>query len=159
MKHYLLVACLFCAAACKNEAGNNGPATDPAVVITNDTIPETRPSVSQKPVASYSEPIPDELNDWKFALAVYETPKTFQFILRVRYKELRISDSLPIPNFGNWPRVELRKGPEPLSCIIGFLDKKGEFRPYRKAAIRHEQLKLTKLASYYVGVYKTRQKQ
>jgi hypothetical protein len=157
MKNYLLLSCLLFVLSCKNES-NNSPAKDSTIVISYDTIPAARSFVSQKPVASYSESVNDELNNWKFAVSVYETSRTFHFILRIQYKELRISDSLSIPNFGIEPRVELRKGPEPLSCIIGFLDKKGEFKPYRKAAIKNEQLKLTRLASYYVGVYRTPQK-
>jgi hypothetical protein len=157
MKNYLLLSCILLAFACNSGPDNASDAKDSTIVVTNDTIPETRKSVSQQPVASYSEPVKDELNDWKFAVSVYETTKTFRFILRIQYKELRMSDSLPIPNFGTWPKVELRKGPEPLSCIIGFLDKKQEFKPYRKAAIKNDQLKLTKLASYYVGVTRTRQ--
>jgi len=157
MKNYLLLSCILLASACNSGPDNTSDANDSTIVVSNDTIPETRKSVSQQPVASYSEPVKDELNDWKFAVSVYETTKTFRFILRIQYKELRMSDSLPIPNFGTWPKVELRKGPEPLSCIIGFLDKKQEFKPYRKAAIKNDQLKLTKLASYYVGVTRTRQ--
>lgn len=135
-------------------------AADPAqpTVVNNDTIPETRTVVKQTAVASYSQPVPDELNDWQFAVQVYETKKTFHFILRMQYKELRITDSLHIPNFGIQPGVELKKGPETYSCIIGFRDKKGEFREYKKAYVKNERFKFTTLNHYYVGSYKTPQK-
>jgi hypothetical protein len=156
MKNYLLLSCILLVSACNSGPDNASASKDSTIVVSNDTIPEARKSVSPQPVASYSEPVKDELNDWQFAVSVYETAKTFRFILRIQYKELRMSDSLPIPNFGTSPKVELRKGPEPLSCIIGFLDKKQEFKPFRKAFIKNDQLKLTKLASYYVGVTRTK---
>ncbi|MBV9986200.1 MAG: hypothetical protein JO301_00860 [Chitinophagaceae bacterium] len=153
MKRYALILLLF-AAACQThtETSADKPKT---IIISNDTIPETRSSVNRAPVASYSEAVKDELNDWKFAVAAYETPLTFRFILRMQYKELRISDSLKIPNFGMQPKLEIRKGSEPLSCIIGFFDTKGRFKEYKKAAIKNEQLKLTTLNNYYVGSYRT----
>jgi hypothetical protein len=145
---------LVLTAACQanNTTTKDQPAT---VVISNDTIPETRSKPNPAPVADYNEAVKDDLNNWKFAVSAYETPLTFRFILRIQYKELRISDSLKIPNFGIQPKVEIRKGKEPLSCIIGFLDKKGQFKEYKKVAIRNEQLKFTTLNSYYVGSYRT----
>ncbi len=134
---------------------NKSGSPEPAVVITNDTIPETRASVNTTPIASYSEPVKDELNNWKLAVTAYETKRTFHFVLRMQYKELRVTDSLHIPNFGIRPVVEIKKGPEPLSCIIGFLDKKGQFKDYKKVSIKNDQLKYTTLNSYYVGSYRT----
>jgi hypothetical protein len=150
----VVLGILALAAACQanNTTTKDQPAT---IIISNDTIPETRSKPNPAPVASYSEAVRDDLNDWKFAVSAYETPLTFRFILRIQYKELRISDSLKIPNFGMQPKVEIHKGKEPLSCIIGFLDKKGQFKEYKKVAIRNEQLKFTTLNSYYVGSYRT----
>lgn len=141
-------------AACGQQQDKH-PAADSSKpgVISNDTIPETRTTVKNEPVAGFSQPIKDELNNWKFSVQVYETRRTFHYSLRVQYKELRISDSLTIPNFGTMPKVELRKGPEPYSCIIGFIDKKGDFREYRKAFINsNDQLRIKTIHSYYVGV-------
>ena len=134
------------------------PTADSTIVINNDTIPAIRKMVKRDPVAIYSERLSGEkLNDWNFAVLVYETERTFHYLLRLQYKELRVSDSLQIPNFGTQPRVEIRKGKEPLSCIIGFLDKKDNFKEYKKVSIKGDRLKLSTLNSYYVGVYRTKQ--
>jgi hypothetical protein len=154
MLFFLLMAMVSCG---QNE-NKDTTGADSTIVITNDTIPEVRPSVKTAAVASYSEKVKDELNDWKFAVSAFETKRTFHFILRMQYKELRVSDSLHIPNFGIQPVIEIKKGPEPLSCIIGFLDKKGQFKDYKKVAIKNEQLKFTTLNSYYVGSYRTPKK-
>ena len=44
-----------------------------------------RGKISSEPVANYSEPVKDELNDWKFAVAAYETKRTFHRQLPVEY--------------------------------------------------------------------------
>ena len=84
--------------------------TDSTIVVSYDTIPEIRKSVKEEPVAEYSEPIPDELNEWKFEVSAFETKHTFQYLLRMKCKEVRVTDSLKIPNFGIQPRVAIRKG-------------------------------------------------
>jgi hypothetical protein len=118
-------------------------------------IPERRTVINPRPVATYSEAIKDELNDWKFAVSIFETKRTFHYTIRIQAKEVRVSDSLNIPNFGIEPKVELRKGKEPLSCIIGFRDKKNEFKEYRLVSFKNDQLHFKTLNNYRVSSYKT----
>lgn len=146
---------LLLLAGCVNNDTISDTGADTAVVVSYDTIPATRNSIQSSPVATYSEKIADELNDWKFAVTVYETRKTFQYTLRIQAKEVRVSDSITIPNFGIQPTVVLQKGKEPLSCIIGFLDKKEEFKPYKMVSFQNDRLRVRTIASYYVGSYKT----
>lgn len=146
---------LLLLAGCVNNDTISDTGADTAVVVSYDTIPATRNSIQSSPVATYSEKIADELNDWKFAVTVYETRKTFQYTLRIQAKEVRVSDSITIPNFGIQPTVVLQKGKEPLSCIIGFLDKKKEFKPYKMVSFQNDRLRVRTIASYYVGSYKT----
>lgn len=154
---YLLTLLLL--AGCANNDTTNDAHADSTVVISYDTVAATRNTVQSNPVATYSEKIADELNDWKFSVTVYETKKTFRYTLRIQAKEVRVSDSLTIPNFGIQPTVVLQKGKEPLSCIIGFLDKKKEFKPYKMVSFRNDRLRVRTIASYYVGAYKTQQKE
>lgn len=118
--------------------------------VTNDTIPETRNTIKSEAVASYSEPVKDKdkLNNWKFAVELYETPAMFKYLVKIEYMALNEKDTVTIPNFGILPQVEVRKGPEPLSCIIGFLDKTGEFKPYKQVAVEDKNLKITTLRHY-----------
>jgi hypothetical protein len=138
-------------AACRNGDQPAPPGQD-TTVISYDTIPEIRNTVKTAPAASFSIPVKDELNDWKFAVYAYETRQRFRYLLRMQYKELRVTDSINIPNFGIEPRIGLRKGPETYSCIIGFYDKKGEFREYKKAFVQNDQFRFTTLKRYYLGV-------
>lgn len=143
-------------AGCASDSPVSETGSDSTVVVSYDTIPETRASVKTAPAASYSEPIPDELNNWTFSVSLYETRQTFRYTIRVQAKEVRITDSLTIPNFGIQPTVAIRKGGEALSCIIGFLDKKQEFKPYKKVSFKKDRLQIKTTNSYYVGAYKTK---
>ena len=144
--------------ACQSPGTRNVSTGDPTIVVNYDTIAEQRTTVKKDAVAEYSERLGgDNLNDWKLSVNVHETQLTFQLIIRIQYKELRVSDSLKIPNFGIQPKIELRKGKEPQSCIIGFLDKKGAFKEYKLVSTKNDRLKINQLASYYVGVYRTKQ--
>ncbi len=129
---------------------------DSTTYTTNDTIPTYRKTINRKAIASFSKNIPDELNKWVFQIAIYETKETFKYLLHIKYKELAITDSLRIPNFGIVPKVMLKSGTEPFSCIIGFADKKGDFKEYRKIFIENERLRIVSLKSYFVGVYQTK---
>ena len=149
---FLLILLIACNQADKDPAASK----DSTTVITYDTIPEVRTSVKTNPVAEYSEPIKDELNKWTFSVSLYETERMFHFTMRIRCKEVRVSDSVNIPNFGIYPKVGIRKGKEPLTCIIGFFDKKGEFREYRKVSFKNEQLHLSTVNNYAVGIYHTK---
>ena len=140
--------------ACKNNTANT-PENDTTTVIQADTVPVTRAVVSNKPAASFNEKVPDELNDWKFSVEVYETKNTFEYIAQVQYKEVRTSDKLTIPDLGIMPKIEIHKGNTPLSCIIGFADKKGQFMPYKAVYVKNEQLKISTLNYYRVGKYRT----
>ncbi len=156
MKHYsfLLLLALLC---CNKPKNNNESAAtndgDPTKAI-NDTIPLTREKVENSPIASYSEKVKDDLNDWRLAVDVYETKQTFKFLMKIEYMAQEAEDTLTIPNFGIMPKVEVRKGREKESCIVGFLDKQGEFKEYKLIALKEKQLKISTLKYYGRARYK-----
>lgn len=145
---------LIVAVACNQPADTT--TKDSTTVVSYDTIPEIRTTVKTTPAAEYSEPIKDELNDWKFAVALYETKRTFHYTVRIQAKEGRVTDSINIPNFGIAPKPAIRKGKEPLTCIMGFLDKKAQFMPYRQVSFTNDRLRIRTVQSYSVGAYRTK---
>lgn len=151
MKYFAFLFLL--AAACsqqeKPDQAGNGTET-----VVNDTIPEMREDVASSAVASYSEKVEDPLNDWKFAVEVYETPATFRFLIKIRYMEVEGEDTLKVPNFGIMPKVQLKKGAEDRSCIVGFLDKNGIFKEQKLVAVKNNQLKISTLRHYARTRYK-----
>jgi hypothetical protein len=147
---------LFIVAVACNQPADNSITKDSVTVVSYDTIPESRATVKSTPAAEYSEPIRDELNNWKFAVSLHETKRTFHYTVRIQAKEARVSDSINIPNFGIAPKVEIHKGKEPLTCVIGFLNKKNEFMPYRQVSFTNDRLRIRTVQSYSVGAYKTK---
>jgi hypothetical protein len=124
------------------------------MVIVNDTISETRNNAKSGAVASYSEPVKDKLNNWKFSVDAFETNQTFKYLLKIQYKELRVEDTLTVPNFGIQPTVALQKGPEDLSCIVGFKGKEDEFKEYKKVFVENGQLRITTIKAYRRTLYR-----
>lgn len=143
------------AAACDEQAKEN---KDDQVAESNtkpltSLIPETRDSISKQPVAEHVEKVDNPLNDWYFSVKVYETPKTFYYLVKLRFEEVVGVDTLKLPNFGRLPKPVIQKGKEKYSCIIGFLDKENKFREYKKAYVQGTRLKITALKHYAVATY------
>lgn len=136
-------------------AANNSQDSVPEKVVVNaaSAIPLYRDTVSQEPVAGYRVKTDNPLNDWYFSVKVYETKKTFQYVMRLQFEEISGTDTLKLPNFGTNPQPEIRKGPERYSCIIGFLDKDKQFREYKKVYVVGDKLKITALKHYAVATY------
>lgn len=137
---------------CDNSSEKTKSPEETSVVIPADSISELRSTVRKEAVVSHQQKVPDEFNDWKFAVQLYETERRFHYTVRMQYKELRITDSINIPNLGKEPILEIQKDSQPYSCTIGFLDNKGVFKPYYRANVKKEQLRFKKIAAYGVGV-------
>ncbi|MCF0043298.1 hypothetical protein [Dyadobacter fanqingshengii] len=146
---FLLLTLFACNQNTKNKDGQESG-------IVNDTIPAERKVVENSAVASYTEKVKDPLNDWRFSVDVYETKSTFNFLVKIKYKELDAEDNIKIPNFGIMPKVEVRKGKEELSCIIGFLDKSGEFKEYKLVQVKNQELKISTIKHYARTLYKVK---
>jgi hypothetical protein len=152
----IIISCLF--VACNNTE-NVKSESDTVVIIKTNSVVETREKPNSAPVANYSEAVDDGVNyanGWKFSASLFETKYTFKYLIKMQYKELRETDTLLIPNLGAMPKVAIQKGESARSCIIGFFDKKGNFKEYKKLIVRNEQLKLITLQSYSVGVVRSK---
>lgn len=127
--------------------------TDSASASSTDpsAIPEERTIVKKEPVAQYSERTDNPLNEWYFSVALYETPRTFHYLMKLQFEEIRGDDTLRLPNLGIAPVPVIRKGPEKYSCIIGFMDKDNQFREYKKVYVKDDRLKVTALRHYAVS--------
>lgn len=162
MRLILFVLSCFYLAGC-GEAGtsnNSGDATNgkdsaqaPVVVNAASAIPLYRATISKEPVAAYRVKTDNPLNDWYFSVKLFETKKTFHYVMRLQFEEITGTDTLKLPNFGTNPQPEIRKGPEQYSCIIGFLDKDKQFREYKKVYVVGDRLKVTALKHYAVATY------
>jgi hypothetical protein len=118
---------------------------------TAGAIPEYRKTIRKEPVAEYREKVNNSINDWYFSVQLLETSRTFSYLIRMQYEEVRGEDTLKIPDFGVAPKPEIHKGKTPYSCIIGFLDKENKFLEYKEVSVKNgNELKLTTLNHYSV---------
>ena len=140
--------------SCHSAGNNNNPqATDsvskPNVVNPADNIPEFRKEVKTDAVASYKEKTDNPLNDWYFSVSLYETPTTFNYLMKLQFEEIRGEDTLRLPNLGIYPKPVIQKGKDKYSCIIGFMDASNQFREYKLVHVENgNNLKVTTLKHY-----------
>ncbi len=157
MRAYIFLSGLLFFLSCKNPEEEIVVKSD-TTVIRKDTIAENRINPSSKPVATYSVPVDDgvgNMNNWKFAVNIYETAKTFEYKVNIQYKEIRSSEIVQIPNFNILPVVAIQPGKNAMSCIIGFNDARGEFKDYIQVSVSNDQLKFKKINNYKVRKYST----
>src|SRR3982750_1014787 len=92
-----ILALLFLCASCNNNKEQTSSA---------QTMSLERSNPSLTPVATFSEDVTTEtgkLNNWKFAVTLYETHQTFTYRIQIQYDELNVTDSLQFPNLGFTP--------------------------------------------------------
>ncbi|WP_207515571.1 hypothetical protein [Longitalea luteola] len=161
MKRRNLLLCCLLAAGCREAAPKEAvPKADEAKTAAPikaeapaEKVPLERATVNPEPVAEHKEKTDNPLNDWYFSVRLYETPKTFQYIMKVKYEELEGDDTLKLPDMGKAPKPVIQKGEDKYSCIVGFMDNHDQFREYKKVYVKNDQLKVTTLKHYSVATY------
>ena len=137
----------------QNSNESNGSKSDRArgKVDQKGNLSTVRTVVKKEAVAEFKERTDNPLNNWYFSVRLFETTKTFDYVLKMQFEEIRGEDTLRLPNFGIPPKPELRKGKDKYSCIIGFLDRNNEFREYKLVYVKDgSELKLTTLNHYSI---------
>jgi hypothetical protein len=164
MKRRNLLLCCLLAAGCREttpaneavaKADEAAKTSTPAIKAPPpaEKVPMYRTTVNAEPVAEYKEKTENPLNDWYFSVKLYETPKTFQYVMKLKYEELEGDDTLFLPNVGTVPKPVIQKGEDKYSCIVGFMDNHDQFREYKKVYVKYDQLKVTSLKHYSVATY------
>jgi hypothetical protein len=150
MKLFFIVVAVIFFLSCNTNTINNSQPED-SVVYTTSRIPETRKEVSPNAIKTYSETIKAfEITD-EFKVSLFETAQTFNYLIKISYKNLDAEDTLHVPNFGEVPEVEIKKGDKRPSCIVGFLDKDKQFRESKLIYFEDNKIKIHVLKHY--GVY------
>ena len=160
MKKRNLLLCCLLVAGCRETAPKetvkedaSKPAAAAAETPPAEKIPMYRTTVSTEPVAEYKQKTENPLNDWYFSVKLFETPKTFQYVMKLKYEEMEGDDTLFLPNVGTLPKPVIQKGDDKYSCIVGFMDNHDQFREYKKVYVKNDELKVTSLKHYSVVTY------
>ena len=150
-----ILAIAICTYGCHANNQNQSATKNDSSSISypSDKIPEFRKEIKKEAVAEYKEKTDNPLNNWYFSVRLYETPKTFEYLLKMQFEEVRGEDTLLLPNFGVQPQPVLHKGKDKYSCIIGFMDNENKFREYKMVYVKDGNvLKLVTLNHYAVVV-------
>jgi len=154
MKHFFYTGVLFFLYSCgQNNQQSTTTSEKTAQADTTSRVSLNRTNVNKQPVATYKVKTDDPLNDWYFSVKLYETPKTFYYLMQLQFEEIEGIDTLKLPNLGIEPKPVIKKGPEKYSCIIGFMDKENQFREYKKVYVTDNRLKVTAIKHYAVTGY------
>jgi hypothetical protein len=152
MKIIYTVLVLLFIASC-NSNGDNTSSGD-SVVRKYENIPAERKTVNSNPVKTYEETVKSFETTDEFKVAVYETKKTFHYLVKIAYKQMEVEDTLKVPNFGIQPAVEIVKGDSIRpSCIVGFKDEKNQFRESKLIYFDNDRLGVKVLKHYAVATY------
>ena len=111
-----------------------------------------RTTVNSKAVKEYVEDVNDALNpEWKFKVELFEQKESLNYEVRFQYKEVTGEKIFAVPNMGFMPKPELKKGPEPFSCIIGFYNADSVFMELRILKVENDNLMYKHLKEYKVA--------
>jgi hypothetical protein len=144
--------------SCRSRAADNSVpnadsmATKPAAAIISAHNPEFRAAVKKGAVAEYKGKTDDKLNDFYFAVRLFETRQTDNYLIKMEFEGIEGEDTLKLPDLGTPPRPVLQKGKDKYSCIIGFMDNDNQFREYKKVFVTEngKNLRITALKHYAV---------
>ena len=150
-KGFAILSMLFLLSCGTN---NDSSQNKDSVVVNYKNIPEERSTVNPNAVKTYAETVKSFETTDEFKVSLFETKKTFNYLIRIEYKQLNEEDTLRIPNFGIEPSVEIKRGDSIRpSCIVGFLDEKKQFRESKLIFFENDVLKVKVLQYYAVSTY------
>ncbi len=148
MKPVYVILILLLASCVTNSDKNPRP---DSVVLDYENIPAERKEVNTNAVKSYSETIKSFETTDEFKVSLFETKETFNYLIKIQYKQLNEEDTLKVPNLGIQPAVGIVKGDSIRpSCIVGFFDDKKQFRESKLIYFDNNKLKVHVLKYYAV---------
>ena len=155
MKQVFIVVLILHLISCGTDNNNSNVKSDKdSVVLNYENIPEERTTVNPNAIKTYTETVKSFETTDEFRVLLFETKKTFRYLIKIRYKQLDAEDTLRIPNFGIQPSVEIKAGNTRPSCIVGFYDEKKKFRESKLIYFENDKLKVRVLKYYSVATYR-----
>ena len=147
-KNLLFIIIIFCVSC--NNSNTTTKATD-SVVLKYQDIPAERSTINPQAIKTYAETVKSFETTDEFKVELFETKETFNYLIKIQYKQIEAEDTLHIPNFGMQPSVEIKKGDTRPSCIVGFLDVAHTFKESKLIYFDDSKLKIKVLKYYSVS--------
>lgn len=149
LKRFFVFILFITIISCNNS--NTTPKATDSVVLKYQDIPAERSVVNPKTVKIYAETVKSFETTDAFQVDLFETKETFNYLIKIQYKQIVAEDTLHIPNFGMQPSVEIKKGDTRPSCIVGFFDVAHTFKESKLIYFDDNKLKIKVLKYYSVS--------
>ncbi|MBS1746027.1 MAG: hypothetical protein JST21_07655 [Bacteroidetes bacterium] len=118
-------------------------------IISNEKINTVRSTVNPDAIKTYEETVKSFETTDNFNVSVFETNQTFNYLIKISYKQLNVTDTLHVPDFSSMPSVDIIKGDSIRpSCVIGFYDNDKNFKVSKLIYFKDKNLKI-KVLKYY----------
>lgn len=141
----MLLSVLLCSCTDSINKNNNND----SIISPSENISTARSSVNPNAIKTYEETIKSFETTDHFKVSIFETNQTFNFLIKISYKQMNETDTLHVPDFGSLPSVDIIKGDSIRpSCIIGFYDKNKNFKESKLIYYKENILKI-KVLKYY----------
>lgn len=116
---------------------------------TNEPYTEKRAVVKAEPVQVYEEK-GTGADTGTLKVQLFETEASLNYRMISEYGGQTWEYLLTFPNLQIMPKPELRKGPEPMSVHIGFLDADDQFNEFRMVKVENGNMVFKRLKEYQV---------
>jgi predicted ester cyclase len=137
----LILIGIIIVSSCQNEGSQKEKTTS-----LKDSLRDT---VSSQAIAGYNQKVYDPLNpDWYFTVQLYETKKPLDYIVRMGFEEMEEADTVHYPDLGFPIKPAILKGPDSLTCFIGFISPDGKFNYYKSVYVEKKQLHIQTVRQY-----------
>lgn len=141
----MLLSVLLCSCTDSINKNNNND----SIISPSENISTARSSVNPNAIKTYEETVKSFETTDHFKVSIFETNQTFNFLIKISYKQMNETDTLHVPDFGSLPSVDIIKGDSIRpSCIIGFYDKNKNFKESKLIYYKENILKI-KVLKYY----------
>jgi hypothetical protein len=138
MKQLLFSILLLSLIACNNETAKTEPYTKERAAVKTDAV------------VTYTES--ENNNDTSKTLKVqlFEQKESLKYEVKFSYNGNNGEKIFSYPNLGFMPKPGLKKGPNPMSCIVGFYDADSVFMDLRLIAVENGNLMYRHLKEYQI---------
>ena len=138
MKQLLFSILTLSFIACNNKTAKTEPYT------------KERATVKSGPVITYTESTSNNDSTKTLKVELFEQKESLKYEVKFSYNGTNGEKIFSYPNLGFMPKPGLKKGPNPMSCIVGFYDADSVFMDLRLIAVENGNLMYRHLKEYQV---------
>ncbi len=138
MKQLFIFLFAFSFIACNNETNKTEPYTKERATVKSDAV------------ATYTESVSNDDSSKTLKVQLFEQKESLKYEVKFSYNGTTGEKIFSYPNLGFMPKPGLKRGPNSMSCIVGFYDADSVFMDLRLIAVENGNLMYRHLKEYQV---------